>query len=137
MQMPARLRRKRWPDSLHARKMPIRICGLARRSLSVHVTWTVYRTWRVRSTVPYLAALWVAEFDTPREIKYIELQELANGLRALLAQNLMAEKNGLFKLLAGQLGFARLGEVAQERMEAALALLGNEVERNGEMLSLK
>ena len=78
-----------------------------------------------------------AEFDTPREIKYIELQELANGLRVLLAQNLMAEKNGLFKLLAGQLGFARLGEAAQERMDAALALLGDEVERNGEMLSLK
>ena len=78
-----------------------------------------------------------AEFDTPREIKYIELQELANGLRVLLARNLMAEKNGLFKLLAGQLGFARLSETAQERMDAALALLGDEVERNGEMLSLK
>lgn len=78
-----------------------------------------------------------AEGDTPREIKYIELQELANGLRALLEQNVTAEKNGLFKLLAQQLGFSRAGDTAQERMEEALALLRGEVEEENGFLSLK
>ncbi len=77
------------------------------------------------------------EGATPREIKYIELQELANGLRALLSQNVTAEKNGLFRLLAQQLGFARAGDTAQERMEEALKLLGDEVEADGDILSLK
>ena len=77
------------------------------------------------------------EGDTPREIKYIELQELANGLRAVLLQNVTAEKNGLFRLLAQQLGFARAGDVAQERMDAALTLLADEIEADGDILSLK
>jgi hypothetical protein len=78
-----------------------------------------------------------AEGDTPREIKYIEPQELANGLRVLLLQNLMADKGGLFKLLAKQLGFTRISEAAEQRMEEALALLGEEVEFNENFLSLK
>ena len=78
-----------------------------------------------------------ADGDEPREFKYIELQELANGLRALLSQNVAATKSGLFKLLAQQLGFTRAGDVAWERMEAALALLGDEVQIDGEVLSLK
>ena len=78
-----------------------------------------------------------AEGDTPREIKYIEPQELANGLRVLLSQNLMADKGGLFKLLAKQLGFTRISEAAEQRMEEALALLNDEVEFNENFLSLK
>ena len=77
------------------------------------------------------------EGEEPRELKYIELQELANGLRALLAQNVTAEKNGLFRLLAQQLGFTRAGDLAQERMEEALALLRGEIEIDGDFLSLK
>ena len=78
-----------------------------------------------------------AEGDTPREIKYIEPQELANGLKVLLSQNLTVEKQGLFKCLAKQLGFSRISDAAQQRMEEGLALLGDEVEFDGNLLSLK
>ena len=60
-----------------------------------------------------------------------------NGLRVLLSQNLMADKGGLFKLLAKQLGFTRISEAAEQRMEEALALLNDEVEFNENFLSLK
>ncbi len=78
-----------------------------------------------------------ASGEIPRDIKYIELQELANGLRAILAQNVTAEKRGLFRLLAQQLGFTRLSDSAEARMESALALLGADVELDGNFLSLK
>ena len=77
-----------------------------------------------------------AEGDKPRDVKYIELQELANGLYALLTQNLVIEKKSLFKFLGQQLGFTRLGEVALQRMEDALALLGDKVENKNGLLSL-
>lgn len=75
--------------------------------------------------------------QTPRDVKYIELRELANGLRELLKQNVTAEKAGLFKLLAAQLGFERVGEAMQKRMEWALVLLRSEIVSNGDTLSLK
>lgn len=73
----------------------------------------------------------------PRDIKYIELRELALGLREILRQNVSAEKTGLFKLLTQKLGFSRMGDAILERMESALKLISNEVEVNGNMLSLK
>ena len=72
----------------------------------------------------------------PREIKYIAIEELAKGLKELLKQNVTAEKMGLFKLLASQLGFSRMGDSILARLESALGLLSNEIESNGEMLSL-
>lgn len=72
-----------------------------------------------------------------REIKYIALEELANGLKELLKQNVTAEKAGLFKLLAEQLGFARMGDSILVRLESALKLISNDIETNGEVLSLK
>ena len=77
------------------------------------------------------------ENQEPRDMKYIDVQELANGLRQLLKQNVTAEKDGLFKLLANQLGFARIGDAMETRLQGALALIAQEVEVNGEMLSLK
>jgi hypothetical protein len=77
------------------------------------------------------------EHQEPRDMKYIDVQELANGLRQLLKQNVTAEKDGLFKLLANQLGFARIGDAMETRLQGALALIAQEVEVNGEMLSLK
>ena len=74
---------------------------------------------------------------TPREIKYIALEELANGLKELLKQNVTAEKTGLFKLLVEQLGFSRMGDSISVRLESALKLLSKEIETNGEMVSLK
>jgi hypothetical protein len=78
-----------------------------------------------------------AEGATPRDIAHIEPIELANGLRVILAQNVSAEKEGLFRLLASELGFARVGEAMHERMEFALHLLEREIERHGDNLSLK
>ncbi len=78
-----------------------------------------------------------ADGAVPREITYIEPRELANGLKALLVQNVSAEQEGLFRLLATRLGFARMGDTIAKRMKFALALLDSELERNGDMLSLK
>ena len=77
------------------------------------------------------------EGKTPREIKYIALEELANGLKELLKQNVTAEKTGLFKLLVEQLGFARMGDSILARLESALKLIAKDIDINGEMLSLK
>jgi len=74
---------------------------------------------------------------TPRDVKYIPLEELANGIWLVLKQNVSVEKSGLFRLLSTQLGFARIGDAILERLEKALKVLGDRVERNGEMLSLK
>jgi hypothetical protein len=73
----------------------------------------------------------------PRDVKYIAVEELANGLKELLKQNVTAEKAGLFKLLVEQLGFARMGDAILARLESALKLISKDIETNGEMLSLK
>ncbi len=73
----------------------------------------------------------------PRDIKYIELHELASGLKEILRQNVTAEKLGLFKLLTQNLGFNRMGDAILERMESALKLISKDIETNGEMISLK
>ncbi len=77
------------------------------------------------------------EGKTPRDVKYIAVEELANGLKELLKQNVTAEKAGLFKLLANQLGFARMGDSILANLESALKLISKDIETNGEMLSLK
>ncbi|MBQ8292166.1 MAG: DUF4011 domain-containing protein [Clostridia bacterium] len=74
---------------------------------------------------------------TPRDVKYIAIEELANGLKELLKQNVTAEKSGLFKLLAEQLGFARMGDAICERLEKALRSLEKDVAADKETLSLK
>ncbi len=75
--------------------------------------------------------------EEPREIKYIDLGELALGLKELLKLNISAEKQGLFKLITQYLGFNRMGEAITERLESALELIADETETNGDMLSLK
>jgi hypothetical protein len=72
----------------------------------------------------------------PREIKYLSLEELANGLRELIKSNIMVEKAGLFRLLAEKLGFTRIGEAIEERLETALWLLGKEIEIHNGMIRL-
>lgn len=74
---------------------------------------------------------------TPREIKYIDVQELALGLKEILRQNVTAEKMGLFKLIVQQLGFSRMGDTILAQMEKALKLISKDIETNGEMISLK
>ncbi len=73
----------------------------------------------------------------PRDIKYIELRELALGLKEILKQNVSAEKQGLYRLLTQHLGFSRIGDAILERMDSALRLIYNDIEINGEMISLK
>ena len=75
--------------------------------------------------------------DTPREVKYISPRELALGLKELLKHNVTADKMGLFRLLAQQLGFARVGDSILTCMETALFLIKDEIEVDGETLSLK
>ena len=72
-----------------------------------------------------------------RDIKYIAVEELALGLKELLKQNISAEKMGLFKLLVQHLGFSRMGDAILARLEEALKLLKDEIEINGEVISLK
>ena len=78
-----------------------------------------------------------AENAEPREIKYIDITELALGLKEILKRNISAEKQGLFRLITQLLGFNRVGDAITERLESALKLLSKEIETNGEMISLK
>lgn len=73
---------------------------------------------------------------TPREIKYIAVEELAKGMKEILRQNVTAEKTGLFKLLANQLGFSHMGDSIASRLERALKMLSKEIRINGETISL-
>jgi hypothetical protein len=47
------------------------------------------------------------------------------------------EKNGLFRLLVQQLGFSRMGDAILEHLESALNLISQEIDFNGDVLSLK
>ena len=71
-----------------------------------------------------------------RDIKYIAPEELAAGLHVLLMQNITAEKDGLYRALANQLGFTRLGDAINTKLDEALALL-NDVVVEGESVSIR
>lgn len=62
-----------------------------------------------------------------REIKYIPKGEIALGMREIIGQNGTLTKEGLFRLISRKLGYPRLTDSAEEKLEAALALLGGEV----------
>lgn len=72
-----------------------------------------------------------------REVKYISPEELALGMKEILKQNITVEKNGLFRLLVQQLGFSRMGDAILDRLESALRLISQDIDVNGDMLSLK
>ncbi len=55
----------------------------------------------------------------------------------ILKQNVSAEKEGLYKALATQLGFARMGDAMYERFDEALRLLRNKVVVENGLISLK
>jgi len=75
--------------------------------------------------------------DTPREIKYIALEELAAGMYEIIKQNVTLERSGLFMMISNQLGFSRYGSVAAQRFEQALELLEDKVDVDGKMISIK
>ena len=55
-----------------------------------------------------------------RELKYISIEELADGLRTLIEQNVTATRDGLYKTITNLLGFNRIGDTLVFRYEAAL-----------------
>lgn len=72
-----------------------------------------------------------------REVKYIALEELANGMMEILRQNIKVEKVGLFRLLLQQLGFTRMGDAIVERLNKALFTINDRITIDGDFLSLK
>ncbi len=84
-----------------------------------------------------VSMLRVANGDEVREIKYIPLEELANGMREVLRQNGAIEKESLYRVINEQLGFSRMGETTLKRFDDALNLILSEVECNGSVISLK
>ena len=70
-----------------------------------------------------------------REIKHISLEELANGIRAVVEKNVSVERLGLYRMLAGRLGAGRLTENITKRLDDALALICNDVDIDGDTLS--
>ena len=77
------------------------------------------------------------EYSTPREIKYIAIEELANGMREVLKQNFTVEKEGLFHLIVEKLGFNRMGDAITSRLEESLRSISKEIDIDGNTLSLK
>ncbi|MDO4839320.1 MAG: DUF4011 domain-containing protein [Desulfovibrionaceae bacterium] len=75
--------------------------------------------------------------DIDREIRQIAPEELAAGLFEILKQNVTADKNALYRSLAAQYGVTRLGRAVMEAMEAAMLLLRDRVEIDGEQVSVR
>ena len=75
--------------------------------------------------------------DITREVKQIAPEELAAGLLEILKQNVTADKIGLYRSLASQCGVNRVGKATTEYLDAALELLSDYVNIDGEMLSIK
>ncbi len=72
-----------------------------------------------------------------RDVKQIALEELASGIRAVLEKNVSVDKLALYRFLSQLLGFGRLSDGITKRLDDALALLANEIETDGSVLSLK
>ncbi|MCM1561237.1 MAG: DUF4011 domain-containing protein [Butyrivibrio sp.] len=75
--------------------------------------------------------------DLRRDIKDICPEELAAGLLELLLQNVTADKSGLYHVLAEQCGCSRVGKAINERFDDALNLLRDQVDVDGDMISIK
>lgn len=71
-----------------------------------------------------------------REIKYIAPEELAVGIITILKQNYSVDKDNLYRAVANQLGFSRIGDAIYAKMDEALRLIGNIV-IDGNVVSLK
>ena len=69
-----------------------------------------------------------------REIKYISIEELADGLYSLIQQNVTVSKDSLYKTLTSLLGFSRTSVTITSRYDQALSLLkakGAVIEQEG------
>lgn len=74
-----------------------------------------------------------------REIKYVSIEELADGFYTLIEKNITASKEGLYKTMTNLLGFSRTGDAILSRYETALQVLikGEKVVAEDNMLSIK
>lgn len=75
--------------------------------------------------------------DMTREIKHIAPEELADGMLQILRQNLSAEKAGLYRALAAQCGFARVGKAINDYFDEVLKLLDHYITVDRETISIK
>lgn len=58
-----------------------------------------------------------------REIKYISVEELADGFYQLIRQNVSADRDGLYKTMTNLLGFSRTGENIVARYDESISYL--------------
>ncbi len=72
-----------------------------------------------------------------REIKYIAPEEIARGMYKVINKNITVDRMGLYRMLAKLLGFSKLGDAMVRRFDEALALLANNIDVDGEELSIK
>lgn len=74
-----------------------------------------------------------------REIKYISTEEISDGLRTLIQQNVMVSRDGLYKTMSNLLGFNRTGDAIIDRFEEALTYLKkkNLIQEENGFLSIK
>ena len=90
----------------------------------------------------YLKGSGKPKFRVPgdrREIEYISIEELAEGLHTLIEQNVTSTRDGLYKTMMNLLGFNRMGAAIEARFEEALTLLKkkNIVKEEEGLLSLQ
>ena len=74
----------------------------------------------------YLQGVDHYDFRVPgdrREIKYISIEELAEGFHILISQNVTATRDGLYKTMTNLLGFNRTGDAIESRFDEALSML--------------
>lgn len=75
--------------------------------------------------------------DIARTIKQIAPEELAAGMLEILKQNVTADKIGLYRSIAQQCGFNRVGKSISEYLDVALQILDSSVTIKGDCISLK
>lgn len=75
--------------------------------------------------------------DYTREIRYIAPEELADGMREILRQNITADKASLYHTLALCCGVTRAGKAITDHFDNALDFLLDEVSMDGDVISLK
>lgn len=77
------------------------------------------------------------ENEENRDIKYISLEELANGLIELIKLNVTVDRNGLYKKVSELLGFSRMSENITNRLDDSLKLIEDKLVIEGNNISYK
>lgn len=75
--------------------------------------------------------------DSSRDIQYISLEELANGLLLVIQNNVSVNKDGLFKEIISLLGLKRRSESIENRLNQALRLISDLIEWKDDLICLK